>query len=115
MVGRQIVAGSLAFCVALPALADDWNALDAAGIAEALTGRTLQYENAWQDFRASGRTLYNAGQDSWGTWTTRGDRYCSQWPPSATWSCFDVDISADSTKVRFRGDGSDVTVGTYVK
>ena len=41
--------------------ADAWRALSGDEIAEALTGHKLVYENgAWQDFRASGRTLYNA-------------------------------------------------------
>lgn len=98
---------------ATPALADDWQPLDAEEISRALTGRTLHYEGAWQDFRASGRTLYNAGADSWGTWTTRGDLYCSQWPPSATWNCYEVALSEDGTRVRFKGAANDISVGRY--
>ena len=112
---RRFITGLLTILTfgAAPALAGDWRPLDAMGIAEALIGRTLKYESAWQDFRASGRTLYNAGSDSWGTWTTRGDQYCSQWPPSAAWNCFDVAISGDATQIRFRGAGNDISIGTY--
>ena len=33
-----------------------------------LIWRTVKFETVWQDFRASGRTLYHAGCDSWGCW-----------------------------------------------
>lgn len=46
--------------------ADAWRALEGAEIAGLLTDQTLIYENATQQFFASGRTLYDAGQDSWG-------------------------------------------------
>ena len=111
---RKFGATTLALFMGLtPSWANDWVALDENGIVEALSGRKLQYENAWQDFRASGATLYNAGQDSWGTWTTRGAQYCSQWPPSARWACFDVALSEDGTKVRFEGTGNDISIGVY--
>ncbi|MBT8413761.1 MAG: hypothetical protein KJO30_05465 [Boseongicola sp.] len=106
------------FCAALalmagPAFADEWGVLDGPGISAILSDRTVDYDAAWQVFNASGTTLYNAGADSWGTWTVRGAQYCSQWPPNSAWSCFDVDISADGSAVRFRGQGSDVTVGLF--
>lgn len=112
---RIAIASAAVMLIALPSMAEDWQPLDGPGIAAALTGKKLAYENAWQDFRASGRTLYNAGADSWGTWTTRGDQYCSQWPPSATWNCYAVDVNADETALRFRGDGDDVSVGRIVE
>ena len=99
--------------VAGPAFADEWVVLDGPGVAAALTDRTVTYEAAWQTFNASGKTLYNAGTDSWGTWAVRGDRYCSQWPPNSAWACFDVDLSADGSAVRFRGQGADVTIGVF--
>jgi hypothetical protein len=104
-----------AFVAATPALAAGWTPLEGDAIRAALTGRVLDYGSAWQDFRASGRTLYNAGADSWGTWTVQGDRYCSQWPPNAAWACYDVDISSDGEAIRFRGAGEDVSVGSYRK
>ncbi|NNE80312.1 MAG: hypothetical protein HKN18_08585 [Silicimonas sp.] len=100
-------------CAASLAHSEDWRPLKGDDIGAALTDRVLQYDGAWQDFRASGRTLYNAGRDSWGTWTVRGDQYCRQWPPSADWACYDVGLSADGHRIRFRGAGSDVTIGTF--
>ena len=113
---RRPILALAAFALSMaPALADEWRNLTGPEIAEALTGRTLDYDGAWQDFRASGATLYNAGADSWGTWTTRGDQYCSQWPPSATWACYDVALRTDGQAVRFSGLPGDVTIGTYRK
>ena len=95
-----------------PVAAEPWTVLDGAGVEAALKGRVIVYENATQDFRASGRTLYVfGGRDSWGYWRVQGDRYCSQWPPSDLWACYDVAVSGD--RVRFAGDGDDVTDGTY--
>lgn len=105
----------IAFC-ALAALTlaaagpiDDWEPLDGDGIVAALQGRVVEYESAWQDFRASGRTLYNAGSDSWGYWHVQGDRYCSQWPPNALWACYAVEQRG--TEVRFIGAHGDISRG----
>ena len=82
----------LAFIVslaALPAYAAEFVPMSGADITSTLTGAKLTYDGgAWQDFRASGRTLYNTGRDSWGYWEVRGDQYCSQWPPSDLWACY---------------------------
>lgn len=88
-----------------------WTPMSGAQITEALTGRNLQYERATQRFYASGRTLYNAGQDSWGYWAVRGAHYCSQWPPQDLWACYDMNISGN--RVQFVGSGGDVTTGTF--
>lgn len=93
-----------------PVWADGWAAVGA----EALTGRALVYDGgATQDFRASGRTLYNSGEPSWGYWEVRDGRYCSQWPPSSDWDCYDMAISADGALVRFVDDWGNVSVGSY--
>ncbi len=97
---------------ATPAVAEDWTALDGDGIRAVLSDRTVDYEGAWQRFDASGRTVYNAGSDSLGTWDTRADQYCSQWPPNADWSCYDVDISPDGARIRFSAPG-DATIGSF--
>ena len=102
------------FAAALMAGDDDnWRPLDAREIANALTGATLEYESAWQDFRASGKTLYNAGADSWGYWRAQDDQYCSQWPPRDLWDCYDVALNED--KVRFKSAYGDVSYGTFRK
>jgi len=109
---RQFLS-ALIILAALPAAASDWQVLNGEEIRVVLTGRTVDYEAAWQDFRTSGKTLYNAGADSWGTWDIRNDQYCSQWPPNSAWTCYDIDMNADGSAVRFRGAGDDITVGTF--
>lgn len=100
---------------ALPsgARADDprWVSLTGAEITQALTGRVLDYGKQWQDFRASGRTLYFAGRDSWGYWDVRGDQYCSMWPPSDLWACYEIQQSGEM--LRFVGSEGDVTEAVY--
>ena len=95
-----------------PVAAAEWRVLDGAGIAAALTDRVVIYPDARQDFRASGRTRYTfGGRDSWGYWRVEGDRYCSQWPPSDLWACYGVEVAGN--RVRFVGQGDDITVGVY--
>ena len=88
-----------------------WVALNGAQIEEALTGRMLEYGDKWQDFRASGRTLYFAGQESWGYWAVRGDQYCSSWPPSDLWACYGMQRAGD--RLRFVGENGDITEAVY--
>lgn len=111
---RPMILAVLVAATPVPALTDDWQPLDAEGISDALTGRTLQYDTAIQDFRASGKTRYTTSEDSWGNWSTRGDQYCSQWPPSATWNCYDLSMSKDGKTIRFVGAPDDVTDGRYI-
>ena len=91
------------------AQADDWAPMSGKDIELALTGQVVRYETAWQDFRASGRTLYNAGRDSWGYWAVRGDQYCSMWPPSDLWACYDMTRAGN--RVRFIDSSGAVTEG----
>ena len=99
-------------CVSgVAAAGDTWTSLTGEEIRQALSDRKLRYETAWQEFRASGRTLYNAGQDSWGYWRVEGNQYCSKWPPSDLWACYDMARSGD--RVRFSGSGDDVTDAVY--
>ncbi len=52
------------------------------------TGREIE-----QVFQASGATFtidVETHQQSQGFWKLQGDKYCSQWPPSENWECFDV-------------------------
>ena len=92
--------------IATPVWAEDagpWTALDGAAIAALLTGQVLDFTGGWQRFEAGGGTTYDAGSPSHGYWRIRGDRYCSSWPPSASWACHD--ISVQGRTVRFTGDG----------
>jgi hypothetical protein len=103
------------FCAAmilpLGASAEEWSKLDNEGIEAALVGQTVDYDKAWQVFRQSGATLYNAGRDSWGRWETRDNQYCSQWPPADGWVCYDVEVSGK--KVRFTGESGNPTDGVF--
>ena len=105
----RYLAGALVL-VAGMAQGGEWVPMTGPEIAETLTGHVFDYPSAWQDFRASGRTLYNAGRDSWGYWGVRGDQYCSMWPPSDLWACYDMQRSGDV--IRFVGESGDVTDGT---
>jgi hypothetical protein len=52
------------------------------------SGRVIE-----QVFQASGATFtidIETRQQSQGFWKLQGDKYCSQWPPSENWECFDV-------------------------
>lgn len=109
---------ALPFCAAPlvlaapPAMGEErpaWAAMSGAQITATLTGRRVQYATAWQEFRASGRTLYHSGADSWGYWAVRGDRYCSMWPPSDIWACYHM--AQRGTQLRFIGAAGDTTDG----
>jgi len=107
---RRFALLALMFC-ALPAMAEEWVAMSGDEIQDALTDRRLAYANAWQEFRASGRTLYNAGEDSWGYWAVQGNQYCSLWPPSDLWACYTMDRQGQ--KLRFVGQHGDITEAIY--
>ncbi|MEM9756750.1 MAG: hypothetical protein AAF914_12185, partial [Pseudomonadota bacterium] len=106
--------GVLMVWVAAPAMADGWARLDDAGIAALLTDARVEYSAAWQEFRASGRTLYDAGQPSWGYWRVENGAYCSQWPPSADWACYAVEADG-AGGVRFIGAAGDISEGVIVE
>ena len=96
-----------------PAVAEEWRVLDGAGIAAALTARVLGYQDgALQDFKADGVTIFDAGRARFGRWAVRGDQYCSVWPPSEIWACYDVE--AMGLDVRFIARDGSVTEGRYI-
>ena len=111
---RGCVAILTVCLLAAPALAD-WQKMTGAQIAAALTATKLEYADAWQEFYASGRTLYNAGADSWGYWQVRGDAYCSQWPPVGGWACYAMEHEDETGKLRFIGQSGDITEGRVVE
>jgi hypothetical protein len=50
--------------------------------------------NGWrQSFSKGGQTTYvdSSGQKTFGQWMVRGDKYCSVWPPSDRWVCYEVE------------------------
>lgn len=96
---------------ATPTLGNErpWVAMSGPQIVRMLTGRTVEYPAGWQRFNASGRTLYHTGRDSWGYWAVRADQYCSMWPPSDLWACYDLEQRGK--QVRFIGAAGDTTQG----
>lgn len=51
-----------------------------------------------QVFQAAGVTYYTVdGAMQQGFWKVDGDHYCSQWPPSEHWSCYDVMVDGPGT------------------
>lgn len=104
----------LCLALATPAVAEDWRALDGAGISAALAARVLQYEDgSTQNFFQDGRTLHEAGTgESWGKWWVEGGLYCSSWPPSDLPACYGVEVRG--IDLRFTGPDGAVSVGRYV-
>ncbi len=53
-------------------------------------------------------TIYNVmpTSSSNGLWDARGDHYCSQWPPTENWSCYDM--TGDGTQLTFIAAGGKV-------
>ena len=96
-------------------LGRNWQPLDAPAITLALTARTLAYKDgATQRFNEDASTIYTTTHPSTGAWRVERNQYCSQWPPSDRWSCYDVARSADGLDLRFTaGDGSG-SVGRYI-
>jgi len=101
-----------AFC-ASPVLAQDWQPMSGDEITAALTDQVLTYEDATQKFFASGRTLYDSSLPSWGSWAVRGDQYCSLWPPSDTWDCYNM--ARAGQVVQFLDSYGNVSEGRFVE
>jgi len=113
VLGRLMRVTGLWLFSGVLAAAPGWQAATSEQVRDALSDRTLYFGLTVQTFYASGRTLYDAGRPSWGRWRVQGDQYCSQWPPQDTWTCYDVVLSADGKRVRFVGQGNDVSTGVY--
>jgi hypothetical protein len=72
--------------------------ISGAEIETALSDHTAWYTpldatSARQYFHKNGSTPYITanGEKSYGEWAVRADKYCSLWPPSDHWTCFDVE------------------------
>ena len=114
---RKILVLGMILPLMLPVVAvaqEDWVELSGPDISAVLTDWTVQYENAHQIFFSSGRTLYDTGVESWGSWDVRGDQYCSQWPPAAGWACYDIQMETISGTIRFIGASGGATDGALI-
>lgn len=92
---------------------EDFRILTGDEIQLALNDQSLIYSTAKQKFFASGRTLYESPNESWGYWQVQGNTYCSQWPPRTEWVCYAIAANKDGTAIQFIGEGADITVGRY--
>ncbi|GHA40578.1 hypothetical protein GCM10008927_00990 [Amylibacter ulvae] len=98
-----------------PALAEGWHLLDGKQIKSALTSRTISYGTEQQDFKATGKTLYQTKTDGhWGRWRVRANKYCSQWPPAKAWTCYKIHASTDGRKLRFEDKAGKILEGRYI-
>jgi hypothetical protein len=92
---RNGVSAALLVIFAVPGVAAP---LDGRAI-EPLLNDTTVYglplaTDSWRQFFANGgETIYvdAAGQKTFGQWLVRGDKYCSAWPPSDRWVCYEVE------------------------
>ena len=96
----------LALCAA-PLKAEETRLFDDEAISDLLTGTTVVYEGARQIFHTSGVTDYITDRPSQGRWAARAGQYCSTWPPSDTWACYDVLTREEDGKTWVIWIGSD--------
>lgn len=108
VVQKTLIA--VAITVAGAAAAQDWVLQDDAGITAALGDKTVVYDAyTLQTFDAAGTTQFVTERAADGRWTARRGQYCSTWPPSAGWDCYDVYLSGN--QVRFVGKDKSESVG----
>ena len=106
------IAAALLVLWAGPAVSEEWQPFATPDdLAAHLIAHELTYaDGARQGFFASGRTLYEFGEPSWGYWRLENGRYCSRWPPGDTWDCYDVTRDAVGN-VRFVDEWDNVSIG----
>ena len=105
---KLAAAACLMMLAYAPAVHADERPLTGAEINSALSGNTvagIQDGQAWkQYFDPNGQTTYvSGGRASPGRWSVRGDKYCSQWPPSERWDCYAM--TGDGDRMTFVPDG----------
>ncbi|MEM7198604.1 MAG: hypothetical protein AAF352_09600 [Pseudomonadota bacterium] len=65
--------------------------LDDAAIVENLQDKQVAGNDWAQKFFAGGKTWYESARGrEWGSWRVQNNQYCSQWPPSDSWNCYDL-------------------------
>jgi hypothetical protein len=109
----KVITAVLLACLPSLGAADGFlRVLNDDAVTAALADRTLVFDAyTLQHFRADGSTQYFTDRMSEGRWAARGGQYCSTWPPSDRWDCYDIQIGGDV--VRFIGSDRSVSEGTY--
>jgi len=91
---------------------DGWVPLTGSVAQKVLSDRVLAYpDGAKQKFALNGETVYKKNHPQPGNWKIDGDKYCSLWPPSDTWTCYRLEANAAGTVIRFIADDGSVTEG----
>ncbi|MEX3007404.1 hypothetical protein [Hoeflea sp. TYP-13] len=86
----RVLATLIVLFVSIPALAEE-RRLSGKEIASLLPEITASIGSIKQTFAADGGTVFTQdGRVSNGRWRVRGDFYCSTWPPSGAWRCYEV-------------------------
>jgi len=72
---------------------------------------TAYGEDTKQVFYKSGTTDYiSSGRPSVGYWRTSETQYCSKWPPFGGWTCYDVLLDEEDSKLSWIGDSGRPTI-----
>ncbi len=108
---RPVTALLMSAMIILPAQAAE-RKLTGAEILDLLPTITAKGENTKQTFEKRGLTEYHDSRGpSIGYWQTRGDQYCSKWPPSEMWVCYDILVDdEDATRLIWMGDSGNPTI-----
>lgn len=95
------------------AVAQEWEPIvDDKAIFEALADRTVTFDAyTFQTFGAAGETRFVTERAADGVWVARDSQYCSQWPPSALWDCYDIEVRGE--EIKFIGPNRAESIGTF--
>lgn len=112
-----LVTGVLGFSiVSSSAFSADWMPVVGGEITEVLSGIHVVYEGrdgVSQTFHAGGSTTYVDGRPSIGNWRASNTQYCSQWPPSSDWECYDLFKDGTGMRIRFLGASGDEWIAKF--
>jgi len=112
---RLTIAMTFALTTALTGAvqAEGWVPMTGDDIRRELTNSQLSYGRNTQLFYDDGQTYYTDPRQPWGRWDVRGDMYCSVWPPSETWVCYEM-YQHGTDEFRFVGQSGVATDGVRV-
>jgi len=96
----------------------DSQKLNATQIIELLSDKTIYglpgAAPSEQIFQKAGATYFTEnGNQSQGEWKLEGDKYCSVWPPSQNWVCYDM--TRDGNTIGFISPSGKISSYSLVK
>ncbi len=86
------------------AASEQWQPVIGDEISALLSGQHVVYEGESvisQTFHEGGSTTYVDGRPSLGRWRASETQYCSSWPPSDYWECYDLFKDSTGKRIRF--------------